>query len=236
MRWYDFPDQSDEYVQCRKALLAAELELRDQIEAVAAQRRALPIGRSVPDYVFQEGPWDLARNEPGDASDVRMSELFTGAHDTLVVLHLMFAPTDAEPCVMCSMWADGYNAVTPHLEQHASVALVAKAEIGQLRSWARRRGWDRIRLISSSGNTFNRDFAFENAQGGQEPGLSTFSRLPDGTIRHRYSIGAEFNAEAQRGIDLYSPVWQMLDLLPAGRGEWYPDHSYMPPAAAQPTF
>lgn len=235
MRWYDFPDQSDEYVQRRTALLAAEIERRDQIESVAAQRRALPLGRSVPDYVFQEGPRDLSRNAPSEFTDVRMSELFTGTRDTLIVVHLMFAPDDAEPCVMCSMWADGYNAVTPHLEQHAGVALIAKAEIGQLRRWARGRGWDRIRLISSNGNTFNRDFAFEHEQGSQEPGLSIFSRLPDGAIRHRYSIGAEFNAETQRGIDLYSPVRQMLDLLPSGRGEWYPDHGYMPSAVAQPT-
>lgn len=233
MRWYDFPEQSDEYVRQRAELLAAEIALRNQIEAVAELRRALPHGRAVPDYVFQEGARDLRNDDPAAVRDVPFAELFTGGHDSLLVIHLMFAPEDAEPCVMCSMWADGYNAVAPHLEQHAGVALVAKAEIAELRRWAHGRGWDRIRLVSSYGNTFNRDLAFENETGGQEPGISIFSRLPDGTIHHRYSIGAEFDAQTQRGIDLYSPVWQMLDLLPAGRGDWYPDHSYVPRAVAQ---
>ncbi|MBG7605817.1 MAG: DUF899 family protein, partial [Actinobacteria bacterium] len=25
----------------------------------------------------------------------------------------------------------------------------------------------------------------------------------------------------QRGMDLYNPVWHMLDLTPQGRGDWY---------------
>ena len=52
-----FPGESDAYRQARDDLLRAELGLRRQIEAVAAQRRALPTGGEVPtDYVFDE--WD----------------------------------------------------------------------------------------------------------------------------------------------------------------------------------
>jgi predicted dithiol-disulfide oxidoreductase (DUF899 family) len=231
MHWFDFPGQDADYVRQRKELVAAEIALRNQIEAVAAQRRALPLGRRVPDYVFHEGPADLIRNDPSEFREARLSELFGPDHDTLIVVHLMFAPEDREPCVMCSMWADGYNAVAPHIEQHAGMALVAQAELSQLRRWARGRGWTRIPLISAHGNTFNRDLAFENEHGGQEPGLSVFTRLPNGELHLRYSIGAEFNTETNRGIDLYSPVWQLLDLLPAGRGQWYPAHSYVPAVA-----
>ena len=39
-----FPGESDAYRANRDALLAAEMELRKQIEAVAAMRRALPLG------------------------------------------------------------------------------------------------------------------------------------------------------------------------------------------------
>lgn len=232
MRWYDVPNQDAEYMRQRAELLSAEHALSSQLEAVAELRRRLPLGRSMPDYVFQEGPADLSHNEPSDYVDVCFSELFTDGHDTLLVAHLMFAPADDAPCVMCSMWADGYNAVAPHIEQRASLALVAKTEIGDLRDWARQRGWDHIRLVSSFHNSFNRDLAFENEDGGQEPGVSVFSRSPDGAIHHRYSIGAEFDAETGRGIDLYSPVWQLFDLLPEGRGEWFPDHNYVPEALA----
>jgi len=105
--------------------------------------------------------------------------------------------------------------------------LVAKADINKLRSWARRRGWNRIRLLSSHDNTFNRDFGMEEADGSQNPGLSVFTRTPEGAIYHHYTIGAEFDEHNNRGIDPYSPVWNLFDLLPLGRGDWYPNHSYM---------
>jgi predicted dithiol-disulfide oxidoreductase (DUF899 family) len=222
-----FSGESDDYQRRREELLTAELALKDQVEHVAALRRALPLGMSVQDYVFREGPADLTRNDPADFRDVHLNELFTGGHDTLIVDHLMFAANDDEPCVMCSMWADGYSAVTPHVLQRASFVLVAKAEINKLRSWARQRGWDRIRLLSSHDNTFNRDFGMENADGSQLPGLSVFTRTPDGAVYHRYTIGADFDEHNNRGIDPYSPVWNLFDLLPQGRGDWYPSHGYM---------
>jgi hypothetical protein len=60
-----FPGESDEYRRARNGLLGAELELRRQIEAVAAQRRNLPLGGEVrTDYEFEEA----------DAKTVRLSE------------------------------------------------------------------------------------------------------------------------------------------------------------------
>jgi predicted dithiol-disulfide oxidoreductase (DUF899 family) len=29
-----------------------------------------------------------------------------------------------------------------------------------------------------------------------------------------------------RGIDLLSPVWHVLDLLPSGRGDWMPSEGH----------
>jgi predicted dithiol-disulfide oxidoreductase (DUF899 family) len=55
-----FPGESDEYRAARNALLQAEIDLRQQIEHVAALRRQLPEGGQVPeDYVFEEGAPDL---------------------------------------------------------------------------------------------------------------------------------------------------------------------------------
>ena len=54
-----------------------------------------------------------------------------------------------------------------------------------------------------------------------------------GAVYHRYTIGADFDEHNNRGIDPYSPVWSLFDLLPAGRGDWYPSHDYMerPPSS-----
>jgi predicted dithiol-disulfide oxidoreductase (DUF899 family) len=57
--------------------------------------------------------------------------------------------------------------------------------------------------------------------------LSVFTRTPDGAVYHRYTIGAQFDERNNRGIDPYSPVWNLFDLLPQGRGDWYPSHGYM---------
>jgi predicted dithiol-disulfide oxidoreductase (DUF899 family) len=102
-----------------------------------------------------------------DFADVQFADLFTDGHNTLIFDHLMFAALDDEPCVMYSMWAEGYNAITLHILQRASFVLVAKAEIGKLRSFARQRGCYRIRLLSSHDNTFNRDFGMEDTEGFQ---------------------------------------------------------------------
>jgi predicted dithiol-disulfide oxidoreductase (DUF899 family) len=32
------------------------------------------------------------------------------------------------------------------------------------------------------------------------------------------------NAANQRGIDQLTPVWNLFDLLPSGRGDWYPNY------------
>ena len=70
-------------------------------------------------------------------------------------------------------------------------------------------------------------FGKEDTEGFQNPGLSVFTRSPDGTIYHRYTIGAEFDEHNNRGIDPYTPVWNLFDLLPQGRGDSYPTHGYM---------
>jgi predicted dithiol-disulfide oxidoreductase (DUF899 family) len=236
MARYDFPGESDEYIRKREELLTAEIELKDQIERVAAMRRALPTGPRMPNYVFQEGPADLSHNEPEDFTEVLLADLF-GDHDTLIVDHLMYGAGDHVeffglagdlPCPMCSMWADGYDAIAPHVEQRAAFVAVAQAEIGTLRVWARRRGWHRLRLLSARNNTFNHDLGISgddpNDSGG--PGLSVFTRSSDGEIFHRYTIGGRY--DFPRSIDLYTPVWNLFDLMPTGREDWYPGHAYMP--------
>jgi predicted dithiol-disulfide oxidoreductase (DUF899 family) len=204
---------SPEYVEARLRIARAERELRDRIEEVAAARRALPPGALLADYVFDDGH-----------SPVRLVELF-GPHGTLLVYHLMFAPDADEACAMCSMWVDGLHGVAHHLARHTSFVVVGKAPIDRLRDWAQRRGWDGLRILSSHGSSFNADLHAERADGAQRPMMSVLIR--DGErARHFYSLPADFLDDTQRGFDTLNPVWQVLDMLPEGRGEWYPDNGY----------
>ena len=213
---------SDEYVAARRALAGAEMALRDQVEEVARRRRELPRGAVVGDYAFTEGPRDLARDEPVRSATLR--ELF-GEHDELVVYHLMFHPDDDAACAMCALWVDGLHGVSHHIMRRAGLALIGKAPLDKLRRFARRRGWDGLRIASSHGTSFNGDLAVEAPNGAQVPAVSTFVRAGD-EVRHVQTRPADYADGSVRGMDLISPVWNVFDLLPSGRGEWLPDNGY----------
>ena len=220
--------ESEEYRKLRDQLLEAEIALKDQTERVAALRRQLPKGPLVEtDYVFREGPLDLTDNSPTKFRDVRLSELFAPGKDSLIVDHLMWAPGDELPCRMCNMWADGYSSIAPHLSDKVNFVLVAKVELGRLRDWGRRRGWERMRLLSSHGNTFNGDYFVEDKEG-QRPAVSVFKRDADGRIYFRYTTEMSRAPGHHRGIDPFTGLWNLLDLLPDGRENWMPKHSYGP--------
>jgi predicted dithiol-disulfide oxidoreductase (DUF899 family) len=213
---------SDEYVAARRALAEAELALRDQVEDVARLRRKLPRGAALGEYAFAEGPRDLTQDEPVRAT--RLRELF-GEHDELVVYHLMFHPDDDAACAMCSLFVDGLHGVSHHIARRAGLAVIGKAPLQKLRRFARRRGWDGLRIVSSHDSTFNADLAVEAPNGAQLPAVSSFVREGE-EVRHVQTRPADFADGSVRGMDLISPVWNVFDLLASGRGQWLPDNSY----------
>lgn len=93
---FRFPGETPAYREARDKLLEAEIQLRKNIEDVAALRRKLSLGGEVPqDYVFTEGGSDL--NDSTTEKKVRMSELFQPGKDTLAIYSYMFGPNMKEP-------------------------------------------------------------------------------------------------------------------------------------------
>lgn len=218
--------ESDDYAAARQALRQAEVELMEHGERVAAQRRSLPPGPAVEDYVFEEGPRDLGAGD-GPVRQVRLSELFSGPDRSLIVYHLMYGKADTSPCPMCTMWTDGFNGAVDHVTQNADFVIVAAADVAALRARARDRGWDRLRLLSAGTSTFKYDLGSEDENGNQDSTVSVFSRGADGTVRHFYTGHPWFSEEIrERGIDLLTPTWSLLDLTPQGRGDWYASLTY----------
>ena len=226
--------ESDPVAAHREALRLAEIDLMRHRERVAAMRRQLPEGPVVDDYVFQEGPEDLGA---GDApvGTVRLSRLFTGSQRALVVYHFMYGKRQTSPCPMCTMWIDGFNAVASHLAQNVDFVIAAAADPAVLRAHARNRGWRNLRLLSCGTSTFKYDLGSEDEDGNQESTISVFTRDPQGSVRHFYTAHPAMAEDInQRGLDLLSPVWHMLDLTPQGRGDWYAELSYARKGAAEP--
>jgi predicted dithiol-disulfide oxidoreductase (DUF899 family) len=169
---------------------------------------------------------DLAVDGADTYRETRLPELFTPNPEQLFVYHMMFDPEWEQGCRMCSMWLDGLDAVAHHIRETTSFAVVAKAELPKLRAWARHRGWDRLRLLSSYGSSFNRDLGAETPEWGQQARVSVFTKDAGGTVRLRYWGDPYFGEGVYRGIDLLSPVWNVLDPLPGGRGAWEPSEGH----------
>jgi predicted dithiol-disulfide oxidoreductase (DUF899 family) len=228
-----FPGESAEYREARDRLLAQEIELRRATEAVAAARRELPFGGAVSeDYVFHE------RGADGTPSDVRLSELFTPGKDSLVIYSFMFPrdpgdgrpgphagetallPLEQGPCPSCVALLDQLDGAAEHASQLINFAVVAKAPLPRVLTFAAERGWRRLRLLSSATNSYNRDYLSETADGRQRPMLNVFHRDRD-AIYHFWGSELLYAPsdpdQDPRHVGALEPVWNLLDLTPEGR-------------------
>jgi predicted dithiol-disulfide oxidoreductase (DUF899 family) len=228
-----FPGESAEYRGARERLLEQEIKLRRTMEAVAAARRALPPGGPVlEDYLFQ------GATEDGTPTDVRLSELFTAGRHSLVIYSFMFPrdpgderpgpetgqtallPLAEGPCPSCVALLDQLEGAVEHVSPKIDLAVVAKAPLPRIITFARERGWRRLRLLSSAANTYNRDYLAETAEGWQRPMLNVFHR--DGKLIRHFWGSELFYAPMDPGQDprhvgTLEPVWNLFDLTREGR-------------------
>jgi predicted dithiol-disulfide oxidoreductase (DUF899 family) len=223
-----FPGETPEYRAARERLLQSEIQLRRNIESVAAERRKLPLGGEIPeDYVFKA--WSPKTNA---MTSIRFSELFAPRKNTLFLYNFMFpeSPDSNTPCPSCTSIIDAVDGAAPHLVQRINFVVVAKAPIAKFRDHARRRGWQHALLLSSAGNSFNRDYHAEDPSGQQFPIAHVFVRRR-GKIHHFWSSELWW-AKADAGqdlrhVDFMWPLWHILDTTPEGRGErWGPSLKY----------
>jgi predicted dithiol-disulfide oxidoreductase (DUF899 family) len=231
-----FPGESLEYRAARERLLDEEVELRRSMEAVAVARRELPPGGRVPeDYVF------AAAGADGSPTAIRLSELFAPGKDSLMIYSFMFprgyrgdrpGPRTGEtallsleegPCPSCVALLDQLDGAAEHAGQWINFVVVAKAPLDRLLTWADERGWRNLRLVSSAGRSFSRDYFGETDDGSPVPMLNVFER-EGGTVRHFW--GAELTyapmdpGQDHRSVGTLEPLWNMFDLTRAGRPDW----------------
>lgn len=223
-----FPGEDEPYRAARDELLAAEMDLRRRTEQVAALRRALPLGGEPDDYVFEERADGITGD--GETRSTRLSELFEGNKDSLAIYSFMFGPTMERPCPSCTSILDGLDGVVPHIRQRCNLAIVAKSPLPRILQFARERGWRNLRLLSSAETTYNRDYHAEKPDGSQLPALNVFVRRR-GRIHHFYNTELLYapteEGQDNRHVDALSPVWNLFDLIPDGRGlTWYPALRY----------
>lgn len=182
--------------------LENEVEFAKQRLVEARKRRPK---EPIEEYVFKDV------NE----SEVRLSELFGDKND-LIVVHNM-----GTGCRHCTMWADGFTGLVPHLSDRAAFVVCSPDKPEVQKRFAAKRHWN-FKMISAHDNTFIKDMGFWAESGpypGPWPGVSTFHREPDGKI---YRV-AKTNFSPN---DDFCPTWAFLDMLEDGSNGWEPKYSY----------
>lgn len=222
-----YPGESPAYRVARDRLLEQEKELRRNLEAVAAARRALPPGGEIPeDYVFTGvGP-------DGSMTSVRMSELFRAGRNSLILYSFMYGPQAKQPCPGCTAQLDALNGIADHIVDRANLAIVAKSPLPRILAYAQERGWTRLQFLSSEHNSYNRDYYGLAPDGTWEGPITNVFHRDGDTIRHFWGSELLYEepepGQAFRHNDTIHPLWGALDLTPEGRGVgmWEPRLSY----------
>ena len=194
-----------EWQQARDQLLVKEKAATRAHDALAAERRRLPMVRIEKDYVFD-----------GPNGKTRLLELFEGRRQ-LIIYHFMFAPSvegwPSAGCPGCSMIVD-YLGPLAHLHaRDTSLALISRAPLANLETYQRRMGWT-VPWYSSAENDFNDDFGLTTDEG-ETFGLSAFLR--DGEdVFHTYFT-------TDRALEAIDSNFTLLDWTVLGRQEEWED-------------
>jgi len=186
---------------------------RDTTGKLAAYRREIAAlrdkMRALQEHVEPEEVADYAF--AGSDGPVRLSQLF-GDKDTLFAIHNM-----GRSCAHCTLWADGFNGVLPHLESRAAFVVTSPDDPAVQAEFAASRGW-RFRMVSHSGTTFAADMGYRDEGGGWLPGVSVFRRAADRILRVS-------DAGFEPGDD-FCALWHFFDLIPQGRAGWRAKFGY----------
>ena len=139
-------------------------------------------------------------------------------------------PLSKGPCPSCTALLDQLDAAAEHVSQRINFAVVGKAPISRIVTFGEERGWRRLRMLSSTANSYNHDYHGETAEGYQRPMLNVFHR--DGeTVRHFWGselLYAPTDAgQDPRHVGTLEPLWNVFDFTPEGRPtDWEEQLSY----------
>ncbi|AOF92942.1 DUF899 domain-containing protein [Sinorhizobium sp. RAC02] len=190
-----------EWQEARSGLLAKEKALMKENDALAAERRRLPMVEVATDYRFL-----TARGETD------LLGLFAGRRQ-LIIYRFFFAP-DVEnwpdgACSGCSMFADSVTHHEHLAARDITFTVASTAPQDRIAAYKKRMGWS-TPWVTLPDNRFSQDFDVEDMFG-----INVFVRDGDRAYRTYFMNG--------RGVEAVGPVFTLLDLTPLGRQETWQD-------------
>ena len=141
---------------------------------------------------------------------INLSKLF-GKQKDLILIHNM-----GKTCPYCTMWADGFNGLLPHLENRAAFVVSSPDDPAIQNKFAISRGW-KFKMVSTKGTSFAKDLGFEK-DGLPQPGVSVFFKDGEKIIR----VGRDNFGPG----DKYCPTFPLFDLLNDGTNDWQAKFKY----------
>jgi predicted dithiol-disulfide oxidoreductase (DUF899 family) len=118
------------------------------------------------------------------------------------------------------------------LEQRIAFAVFGRSPVSRQLAFARERGWRNLEFYQTVDDDFARDYRGLDANGDEWPAFDVWVKR-GGQVHHFWGSemgGTEDPGQDPRGAPDPTPLWNILDLTPGGRGtDWYPKLEY--PAA-----
>lgn len=181
-----------------EALRVREKAATAELDAIAAQRRRLPMVE-LPDYVLE-----------GEDGPIRLVDVFDGKHQ-LIVYHHMWTSGQQWQCSGCT----GFSAQFTRLEfldaYDARFVIVTTGAIDEVIAYKRRVG-NQMAWYSSADSPFGADM---DAPPGGGFAVNVFLRQGDTVYRTWHTTS--------RGVEQLSHMFALIDVLPYGRREQWQD-------------
>lgn len=188
----------EKWREARQELLAKEKELTRALDALAAERRRLPMVPVEDDYAFT-----------GSEGKVSLIDLFDG-HRQLIVYSAMLEP-GAAPCEGCSMVMDNIDHNLSHVNaRDTSFVFTSPAPQNEIVALQKRMGWNALWYTDH-----NRRFA-DAFDAGKGFAVNVFIRDDQNNVYRTYFT-------TDRGGELFDTHFRLLDLTPYGRQETWED-------------
>lgn len=144
------------------------------------------------------------------SGEVTLRDLF-GGQRKLLAIHNM-----GQACRSCTLWADGFNAFLPALEEQFAVVLMSKDAPDVQRRFANSRGW-RFHMVSHGAGLYIREQSVSPGHP-NAPGIVCYEKKEDRLFRKNSSLFGPG--------DQFCSMWSLLSVMGVGMDEWTPQYSY----------
>jgi predicted dithiol-disulfide oxidoreductase (DUF899 family) len=159
--------------------------------------KAKPV--EVKDYAFKTS-----------AGETTLSQFFH-KKSKLLVIHNM-----GKECPYCTLWADGFTGLLPHLSDAMDVVLVSTDSPSEQEAFAKSRGW-KFKMAS------HKDMPYTKAQ----TGLGEMTDMPGATVYEK--IDGKIYLKNKCFFDpsdIYCPMWSFIGLAGIEPKDWEPNCEY----------